>query len=245
MTTPTRQIRWMACRNMHDTEAPPFALMSLYVTEGSASYRFAQAARDQQAVWEVTQPYKAGSGTPSSSSPDGLSVQDPSLFVCNGPTPIEPGGYGKCTQDWPARVRTDSAGGDNFCEVGLLCGPIANSWEPDPSGVAFTSLGYDPTSPFYGPLAAWDWERVNTLWISPRSSPASHQGKLTADLLYDDTTGVTVNIWTGTPLAESSPLRTIENVLPPLVMGSGQLDSGDAVTITRIDGKWYATNAPC
>lgn len=72
-----------------------------------------------------------------------------------------------------------------------------------------------------------------------------HQGKLTADLLYNDTTGVTVNIWTGTPLAVTSPLRTIDNVLPPLVLSSGQLDSGDAVTITWIDGRWYATNAPC
>lgn len=72
-----------------------------------------------------------------------------------------------------------------------------------------------------------------------------HQGKLTANLLYDDETGVTVNIWTGTPLAETSPLRTVDNVLPPLVMSSGQLDSGDPVTITWIDGRWYATNAPC
>ena len=79
----------------------------------------------------------------------------------------------------------------------------------------------------------------------PQVAHGIHQGKLTANLLYDDTTGVTVNIWTGPPWAITSPLRTIENVLPPLVLSSGQLDSGDAVTITRINGKWYATNAPC
>lgn len=69
---------------------------------------------------------------------------------------------------------------------------------------------------------------------------AVHQGKLTADLLYDDTTGVTVNIWTGTPLAVTSPLRTIENVLPPGWLTEGQFDEDAWVIVTRIDGKWYA-----
>ena len=75
------------------------------------------------------------------------------------------------------------------------------------------------------------------------SSPPVHWGKLDANLLYDDTTGVTVTIWSGNPLADSG--RDIENVLPPPVLASGQLDSGDWVKIERIDGRWYVTAAPC
>jgi len=71
----------------------------------------------------------------------------------------------------------------------------------------------------------------------------THWGKLDTDLLYNDTTGVTVSIWTGNPLADST--RNIDNVLPPPVLTSGQLDSGDYVKIERIDGRWYVTGAPC
>ena len=63
-----------------------------------------------------------------------------------------------------------------------------------------------------------------------------HWGTLAADLVYSDTTGVTVNLTIG---------GTIENVLPPPTMLSGTIDSGDPVLIELIDGDYYVTLAPC
>ena len=70
-----------------------------------------------------------------------------------------------------------------------------------------------------------------------------HEGKLDANLDYDDTTGVTVSVWKGSPQADTGD--NIENVLPLMVMTSGTLDSGSPVVIQRIDGEWRVTHAEC
>ena len=72
----------------------------------------------------------------------------------------------------------------------------------------------------------------------PGPAATSHWGKLDADLLYNDTTGVTVSVWSDNPLADTT--WDIANVLPPAWLTSGQFDSGDWVVIQRIDGRWYA-----
>lgn len=77
-----------------------------------------------------------------------------------------------------------------------------------------------------------------------RQGPRVHLGKLNANLLYSDTTtGVTVSIWRGTPLADSG--EDIPGVLPPPYMTSGQLDLGDWIKIEFINGRWYAMGAAC
>jgi len=73
--------------------------------------------------------------------------------------------------------------------------------------------------------------------------PPPHEGKLDANLAHDDTTGVTVSIWTGNPQTDSG--RDIKNVLPPIVMSSGTLIAGAVVVIQRIDGYWRVTHAEC
>jgi len=63
------------------------------------------------------------------------------------------------------------------------------------------------------------------------------------DLDYDDTDGVSVTLWRGNPPAATS--ETIPGVLPLIVMTSGTLNSGTAVVIQRIDGRWKVTHAEC
>lgn len=71
-----------------------------------------------------------------------------------------------------------------------------------------------------------------------------HFGKLGGTLEYDDETGVTVTIWTGKPAVVST--RTVDNVvISELLMTEGELASGSAVRIQRIDGKWFVVGAPC
>ena len=79
--------------------------------------------------------------------------------------------------------------------------------------------------------------------LPPKPVTTSHWGKLDADLLYNNTTGVTVSIWSGNPLVDTG--RDIENVLPPPVMTTGQFDTGDYVGITYRDGHWRVTEGPC
>ena len=74
--------------------------------------------------------------------------------------------------------------------------------------------------------------------LPPKPVTTSHWGKLDANLLYSDTTGVTVSIWSGNPLVDTG--RDIEEVLPPPWLTSGQFDSGDWVIVRRVDGLWYA-----
>ena len=74
-------------------------------------------------------------------------------------------------------------------------------------------------------------------------APVTHLGKLDAALTYNDTTGVSVSVWSGNPLADST--RNITGVLPPPFLTSGQLDSGDWVKIEWIGGHWYVTGTAC
>ena len=74
-----------------------------------------------------------------------------------------------------------------------------------------------------------------------------HWGVLDADLLYNDTTGVTVSVWrwddTTSAMVDTS--NDIENVLPPPILTSGQLNADTYVLITRVDGRWFVTAVDC
>ncbi len=72
---------------------------------------------------------------------------------------------------------------------------------------------------------------------------ASHWAKLDADLLFNDTVGVTVSIWAGNPLTDT--LKNIDNVLPPPLMAGGQFNLGDFVEVGFRDSLPYVTGAPC
>jgi len=74
-------------------------------------------------------------------------------------------------------------------------------------------------------------------------SRRAYFGKLDADLEYDDTTGVSVSIWQGVPIADTG--MNIPGVLPPPMLTSGQLDEDGWVKIEWITGHWYVTGAEC
>lgn len=78
---------------------------------------------------------------------------------------------------------------------------------------------------------------------APRHDAQLKWGKLEDDLDYDDTTGVTVSVWTGHPLVDSG--KDIENVLPPPTMESGTISANDFVRIVYFNGHWYVDMAPC
>ncbi len=159
MTTPDRQIRWLSCRNNHTTTAPPFAIMSL-----SKSILI-----DQQHVWGVTQPmiiadYGATLGFPTTN-----------WYAANGPTPIEPGGYGKCTQDYPMRVSLISAGGGIIGGHGRFdnVGPVDASWHVSINKPAFEIVNIDYANPI-GEELPDDWApgdavagKLYTVWVAP------------------------------------------------------------------------------
>ena len=78
----------------------------------------------------------------------------------------------------------------------------------------------------------------------PSGGHGVYWGKLDSALTSTCSTGVTVSVWTGNPLSDTT--RNITGVLPPPVLASGdQLDSGEWVKIERIAGRWYPTNAAC
>ena len=99
-------------------------------------------------------------------------------------------------------------------------------------------------------VADW-WDRTHghrpPSVLPPGPATTSHWGKLDADLLYNDTTGVTVSVWKfdDTTLAWVDTGRDIENVLPAPVMTSGQFDLGDFVGIVFRDGRWSTVQGPC
>lgn len=190
MTTPDRQIRWMACKNVSDFTIPPFAFVEIgpywagLGGDDPHAY-FMQVENDQQAIWQAKRtqfgPVSATENWNNTHWDNsmrawhgwwgdfggwgGVANRMSMIFACNGPTAIEPDGYGQCTQDWPARVRHDSSA--YKIEVAATCGPGANSFDLFGNSAGFASLGYDPTSPLYDENEDWSWDRVNTMWITP------------------------------------------------------------------------------
>ena len=67
-------------------------------------------------------------------------------------------------------------------------------------------------------------------------SMAIRWGKLDATLAYDDTTGVTVSIWSGTPFVDST--EDVEYVLPPRWLLAGEIEADALVWFARAEGEW-------
>lgn len=150
---PDRQRRTFPLRNMEPYKTiPGFALVMLDPEDGNDF--FTVDLKDEQAVfrgWQCTTL--------------GATLADPAMFVVNGPTPIPPGRYGHCSQDWPLQVLHDGSG--DRLPNGIPCGPVAGKWEVYSGRGPFTCQSHDPCRPLEGRSAG-----VHTVWISPGSQQA-------------------------------------------------------------------------
>lgn len=129
---------------------------------------YGQVNIEGTAVWEVLIP-----------DAESESSQNADFLVCNGPQPITSGGFGICTQDWPARVlhympteATDED--DSDYANGAYVGPHNGSWcawnRPDLDDNAFVVMSHDPTWPdadatSYAKMTEEPTPRVHTMWI--------------------------------------------------------------------------------
>lgn len=130
---PTRDVRWMSFRNVSDPPetVPPYGLMML---DDGDMFFDGNAIHGEQSIWRLKKPDKIA-----------WEDQDPSRLFVNGPTPVKPGGFGQCTQDWPAQVLHNGA--KDSLPNGVRCGPIPDSWFVWSGGNAFTCTTHDKTWP--------------------------------------------------------------------------------------------------
>jgi hypothetical protein len=128
------------------------------------SHVFGQFNVGGQGVWEVLMP-----------DVDSELSQNNNFLVCNGPQPIQPGGYGHCTQDWPAKVLHYDTEDDATVYVNnLRLGPQAGSWCAWNRGVledsAFALISHDPTWPGADPQGYLNYHKEpevtpHTVWV--------------------------------------------------------------------------------
>ena len=91
------------------------------------------------------------------------------------------------------------------------------------------------------PIAWLDLNVGGRGWVEGQ---ASVWGKLDGALAYDETTGVTVSVWSADWSEDTGD--DIENVLPPPTMEEGSIDISSWVRVTwRADGTPYVDMAPC
>ena len=134
---------------------PPFA----FVTIGRAGEQTAARARHNFTVWNVGKP-----GTDAA-------IHHPGTIAVNGPLPIVHKGYGKISQDWPARVAIESS---DLPDVHGSVGIADDSWFAQPGGGTFTVLGADPVflsdnGAVKNTAGQWiNLPDVVLLWIVPR-----------------------------------------------------------------------------
>lgn len=132
--------RWLPFRNDSAETVPPFGVLRL---TGRAT-----SGTDNNQVTFLT-----------ADKPDADTEADPlsGLVAINGPLSVAAGGYGQCTQDWPAQVRqngTTSTTGDEI-------GPVDGEWYFDATGKGFSRISSGIT------LASG----VVAVWASPRQAP--------------------------------------------------------------------------
>lgn len=164
--THVRRVRWEPCFNTTNERVPPFAAMQLrrpkaFREEQAAKntdephHYFTQHARGGQIVWDVTK-----------CNADAESRQDANEFVFNGPLPIEPLSYGRCTADYPCQVLHNGKGdsGPNFVSVG----PVKDQWYFRSGRSAFTVISHDAGQGAGGGYMHTIWVRTN----SGRTVPA-------------------------------------------------------------------------
>lgn len=141
--SPRHQTRWMSFRNTSKETVPPYGLLAL--EDGDTGF-LGNTKRGEQSVWLLKKPDEAA-----------YADQDPARLFVNGPTPVPAGGYGVCTQDWPAQVLHNGA--EDGLPNGYACGPKPDSWFVWSGGRAFTCVTHDRTWPVgVGPY--------HTVWIS-------------------------------------------------------------------------------
>lgn len=170
-TTPdshSRSIRRLLVYNETNQTIPAHAIMQLKrPKDAPSSYSpfdidaephkfFAQRLRGEEMVWSVSVCDEAGA-----------SRQNPAEFVFNLQTPIPRFSVGEATQDHPARVLHD--GRRNSLPNWVRCGPVRGQWWVYSGPTAFTCQSHD--------ASAVAGERgVHTVWVYPRSQPASVHG---------------------------------------------------------------------
>lgn len=141
--------RWLPYRNDSAETVPPFGVLRLTgrATSGSGNNQVSFLTADK---------------------PDSDTEADPlsGLVAINGPLSVAAGGYGQCTQDWPAQVRqngTTSTTGDEI-------GPVDGEWYFDATGKGFSRISSGIT------LASG----VVAVWASPKGGDGVRLAKLTA-----------------------------------------------------------------
>lgn len=156
--SPRDRIRWFTVKNCGTRTIPGFGLCSTKLSDVSDFE--CQEDVEGQIVWRIW----------SCTETECYTLQDPSMLWVNGPTAIEPGKYGKASQDWPLQVLHN--GKSDQLANGYECGPAtplqiasrdhAAVWS---SGNAFICQSHDAT------LAA-DNQGLHTVWISPNTRRA-------------------------------------------------------------------------
>ena len=136
--------RWLPFRNDAASEVPPFGVMRITgrSTEGTGDAKIIFLTADQ---------------------PDADTEEDPlsGLVAVNGPFSVAAGGYGQCTQDWPAQIRQDGTTSTTGGEIG----PVDGSWMLESTGKGFTRLSGGVT------LASG----VIAVWATPKAASATRK----------------------------------------------------------------------
>ena len=141
--------RWLPYRNDSAETVPPFGVLRLTgrATSGSGNNQVSFLTADK---------------------PDADTEADPlsGLVAINGPLSVAAGGYGQCTQDWPAQVRQDGTTSTTGDEIG----PVDGEWYFDATGKGFSRISSGIT------LASG----VVAVWASPKGGDGVRLAKLTA-----------------------------------------------------------------
>lgn len=156
--SPRDRIRWFTVRNCGTTTIPGFGLCSTKLSDVTDFE--CQQDVEGQIVWRI---YPC-------TETECYTLQDPTQLWVNGPTAIEPGKYGKASQDWPLQVLHN--GKKDQLANGYECGPAhplqveardhAAVWS---SGNALICQSHDAT------LAANN-QGLHTVWVAPNTRRA-------------------------------------------------------------------------
>ncbi len=138
-----------AWRNDSKEWCPGFGLIYLDYNDGDNF--FTTDLRDGQVVWKGKKPNK-----------EAATYQDPARHRINGPEPVGPGMYGRCTTVFPSQALHDCP--NDRLENFSTCGPKDDSWYIWSTGYAFTIISHDACK------AIDTKDHVRTIWITPNLS---------------------------------------------------------------------------
>jgi hypothetical protein len=154
-----QDVRWVAVKNVTElfTETPLYipGYAIMFIHPGLGTYNPIEW-RDGQAVYKVSQPDYACE-----------QLQDSSLLLCNGPTPIPPGGYGRAVQGWPSQVLHDGANDD--LNNAQFCGPRDGSWAAWSNRTALVCIGHIEGKGGFNTNARGTMDGIHTIMVGPRT----------------------------------------------------------------------------